>query len=160
MERTVVVHVIDGFKLIVDRGPNWLFVKLRPKRNFAEDIPQIADEIWAIASRHFIYRLVLELEELGTMPAEVIEQLVRLQERLARCGGSLRICGLSADCADALRECALDAALPNYATRQDAVLGSEATALREKLKQMLASSGGDDGFSAPIAFIPGEPILQ
>ena len=60
----VVTHAIEGFKLTVDRGPNWLFVKLRPKRHFADDVPQIADELWSIASRHFIYRLVLELEEL------------------------------------------------------------------------------------------------
>ena len=90
----MVTHVIEGFKLSVDRGPNWLFVKLRPKRRFAADCAQIADELWSIASRHFIYRVVLELEEFDQLPAELIEQLVILQERLMQCGGSLRICGL------------------------------------------------------------------
>ncbi len=73
----------------MDRGPNWLFVKLRPQRHFAEDVPHVADELWSIASRHFIYRLVLELEEIDQLPAELVDQLVILQERLAQCGGSL-----------------------------------------------------------------------
>ena len=157
----VVVHVIDGFKLSVDRGPNWLFVKLRPKRRFTDDITQVADHLWSIASRHFIYRLVLELEELDAMPAVMIEQLVLLHERLTQCDGALRICGLSDDCAEALRECQLDAALPNYATRQDAVLGSEATALREKLKEMLASSAAEDDFdTVDAATAVHHPCLQ
>ena len=146
----MVVHVIDGFRLSVDRGPNWLFVKLRPKRSFADDVAQVADHLWSVASRHFIYRLVLELEELHRMPAEMIEQLVSLQERLNQCGGSLRICGLTADCAESLRGCQLDAALPNYATRHDAVLGAEASAVREKLKAVLASAATDDEPDAVI----------
>ena len=65
----MVTHAIEGFKLSVDRGPNWLFVRLRPKQRFAEDLPLIADELWSIASRHFIYRVVLELEELDRLPS-------------------------------------------------------------------------------------------
>jgi hypothetical protein len=151
---------MDGFKLTVDRGPNWLFVKLRPKRRFAEDIPQIADQLWSIASRHFIYRLVLELEELDTMPTDMIEQLVLLQERISHCDGALRICGLSADCAESLRDCQLDAALPNYATRHDAVLGSDATAIREKLKEVLDSTTSDDDLDAAETISQREPCWQ
>ena len=157
----VVVHVIDGFKISVDRGPNWLFVKLRPKRHFAEEIPQIADHLWSIASRHFIYRLVLELEELDLMPPDMIEQLVLLQERLTQCSGAMRICGLSAECAEALRDCQLDAALPNYATRQAAVLGGDVTLLREKLKEVLSSSVSDEEMDeAAAAFARQQPCLQ
>ena len=92
----VVTHAVDGLKLNVDRGPNWLFVKLRPKRNFAEDVPQIADELWSIASRHFIYRLVLELDELRQMPAELVEQLVDsagAARPVRRCAADLRPVG-------------------------------------------------------------------
>src|SRR5450755_976805 len=74
----VVTHLVDGLNLMVDRGPNWLFVKLRPRRNWLDELPQIADELWSIASRHFIYRLVLELEELKSLPPGLMEQLVLL----------------------------------------------------------------------------------
>ena len=157
----MVVHAIDGLKLSVDRGPNWLFVKLRPKRHFADEVPQIADNLWSIASRHFIYRLVLELEELDLMPPDMIEQLVMLQERLAQCGGALRICGLSTECDDAMRDSQLDAALPNYATRQAAVLGGDAIALRETLKEVLASSATDEEMDeSAAACSPRQPCLQ
>lgn len=119
------VHVVDGLELNVDRGPNWLFVKLRSKTDPLAEMPQIADKLWSISSRHFIYRLVLELEELEELQSGLMGQLVLLQERLAQCGGALRICGLSPECEDSLHSCHLDTALPNHATRTEAVMGSE-----------------------------------
>jgi anti-anti-sigma factor len=124
MERTVAIHNVDGLELNVDRGPNWLFVKLRPREAPRPDISQIAEKLWSISSRHFIYRLVLELEDLEEMPSGMMGQLVMLQERLAQCGGALRICGLSPECEETLHSCQLDSALPNHASREAAVMGS------------------------------------
>lgn len=118
------IHVVDGLELDVDRGPNWLFVKLRPDGKSPVVVPQIADKLWSIASRHFIYRLVLELDELESLPAGLMSQLVMLQERLAQCGGALRLCGLSTDCEETLHGYQLDTALPNHASRAEAVMGS------------------------------------
>ena len=157
----MVTQALAGFRLNVDRGPNWLFVKLRPQRHFAEDIPHVADELWAIASRHFIYRVVLELDELRQLPDDLVDQLVILQERLAQCDGSLRICGLSAECARKLREVHLDAALPNYATRQAALLGGDATALHEKLREVLAATAvSDDQIEMTTAWARQHPSRQ
>jgi len=117
---------VDGLQMRVDRGPNWLFVKLRPKDILEiQAPPKIADELWSISSRHFIYRLVLEMDEFESLPSGMMGQLVLLQERLAQCGGALRICGLSPECEEVLHECHLEAALPNHATRVDAVKGSD-----------------------------------
>ena len=121
------VHNVDGLELNVDRGPNWLFVKLRNKQSSRAEVPQIAEKLWSISSRHFIYRLVLELEDLEEMPSGMIGQLAMLQERLAQCGGALRICGLSPECEETLNSCQLDSALPNHASREAAVMGSEFT---------------------------------
>jgi anti-anti-sigma factor len=87
-------------------------------------VPQIDDKLWSISSRHFIYRLVLELEDLEEMPSGMMGQLVTLQKRLAQCGGALRICGLSPECEEALHHCHLNSALPNHASREAAVMGS------------------------------------
>jgi hypothetical protein len=103
---------------------------------------------------------VLELEELDLMPTDMIEQLVMLQERLAQCGGALRICGLSTDCAETLRDSQLDAALPNYATRQAAVLGGDAVALRETLKEVLESAASDEDMDATAICSPRQHCLQ
>lgn len=118
------VHVVDGLKLNVERGPNWLFVKLRTKQRPLVEVPQFAEKLWSIASRHFIYRLVLELEELDELPSGVMGQLIQLQERLSQCGGALRICGLSPECEESLQSFHLTNALPNHASREEAVMGS------------------------------------
>ena len=118
------VHIVDGLKLNVDRGPNWLFVRLRTKRRPDVEVPQFAEKLWSIASRHFIYRLVLELDELDEMPNGMMGQLVLLQERLAQCDGALRICGLSPECEESLQSFHMTSALPNHASREEAVMGS------------------------------------
>jgi anti-anti-sigma regulatory factor len=123
MERTVAIHNVDGLELNVDRGPNWLFVKLRSRESSRAEVPQIAEKLWSISSRHFIYRLVLELEDLNELPSGMMGQLVMLQERLAQCGGALRICGLSPECEETLHSFHLDSALHNHASREAAVMG-------------------------------------
>ena len=119
------VHVVDGLEMEVDRGPNWLFVKLRAKKKDPlPEVPQFAEKLWSISSRHFIYRLVLELEELEKLPSGLMGQLVTLQKRLAQCGGALRICGLSPECEESLQSYHMDSALPNHPSREQAVMGS------------------------------------
>jgi anti-anti-sigma factor len=119
----VAIHNVDGLEFNVDRGPNWLFVKLKTRKATESAVPQIADKLWSISSRHFIYRLVLELDDLDQMPSGMMGQLVTLQTRLAQCGGALRICGLSPECEETLHNCQLDSALPNHASREAAVMG-------------------------------------
>jgi len=116
--------VVDGLEMDVDRGPNWLFVKLRAKNDPLTDVPQIAEKLWSISTRHFIYRLVLELEELEDLPSGLMSQLVELQKRLAQCGGALRICGLSPECEETLQSYHLDSAFLNHTSREQAVMGS------------------------------------
>lgn len=118
------IHNVDGLELNVDRGPNWLFVKLRSRSNVPGAVSQFADKLWSISTRHFIYRLVLELDDLNEMPSGMLGQLVLLQERLGQCGGALRICGLSPECEETLHSSHLDSALPNHPTRESAVMGN------------------------------------
>jgi hypothetical protein len=126
-------------KLTVDRGPNWLFVKLHTRRNWTHELPHLADELWSIAERHFIYRLLLELEELRSIPTGLIEQLLMLNERLADSGGALRISGLTAKCARALRGAGLDAAALEQHAQESGIHGDSVILLREKLKQAISA---------------------
>jgi hypothetical protein len=140
----VVTHLVDGLKFTVDRGPNWLFVKLRSRRNWLDELPQIADELWSIAERHFIYRIVLELEEIKSLPPGLTQQLVLLHDRLVEFDGALRICGLSTKCAQALCDSGLDAALPNDNTHDAAIHGDSVIQLHEKLKQGLFGTASEN----------------
>lgn len=104
----------------VDRGPDWLFVRLRPGQQEPADM---ADKLWSLADRHFIYRLVLEMNDVDMLPSRLMGQLVTLHKRVLQRHGALRLCGLKDECAEALHFCRLDQALPSYETREDAVLG-------------------------------------
>ena len=104
----------------VDRGPDWLFVKLHPG-----DVEprELADQLWSLANRHFTYRIVLEMEEVEFLPSVLMGQLVMLQKRVLQHDGALRLAGLSDSCREALHICRLDHTLPVFADREDAVLG-------------------------------------
>lgn len=103
----------------VDRGPNWLFVKLFPPALPAEQ-DELADNVWAIASRHFVYRLVVEMDLFDSLSSQTIDQLLELQSRLEAHGGALRVCGLSCECLERLEQ-----PLHSHATRAAAVLGAD-----------------------------------
>ena len=107
----------------VERGPNWLVVRLHPSRSTGIPAPDVADELWSLMSRHFTYRLVLEMDELGTLPGGMTEPLAQLRERVAERGGSLRLCGLSHVGEAELSESQLAKSLPNHPDRVAAVWG-------------------------------------
>ena len=105
---------------VVDRGPDWLFIRIRPGMQPLDDV---AGRWWSLLQKHFIYRLVLEMDEVECLPSQLIGQLVMLQKRVLQHEGALRLCGLSPDCAEVLHICRLDQVLPSFETREDAVRG-------------------------------------
>jgi anti-anti-sigma factor len=113
-------EVCEDWGVDVDRGPDWLFVRLKPG---TQDPGDMADKLWKLADRHFIYRLVLEMDQVDVLPSRLMGQLVTLQKRVLSRQGSLRLCGLTDQCAEALHVCRLDQALPNFDSRADAVRG-------------------------------------
>ena len=108
---------------VVDRGPDWLFVRLqRPDLN-AADAPPLAAALWELLERHLTHRLVLEMDEVEYLYSDMVGQLVQLHKRLHNAGGVLRICGLSPANQEVLRSLRLDGRLPNYCDREEAVMG-------------------------------------
>jgi len=109
---------------VVERGPDWLFVRLRPDSHQLDDL---ADRLLSLLDKHFIYRLVLEMDEVEILPSLLIGQLIMLHKRILHHDGALRLCGLSHSCAEALHFCRLDQALPSFKCREDAVRGCPPT---------------------------------
>lgn len=108
----------------VVRGPDWLIVRVQVEPHEADDF---ADRVWELVERHFIYRIVLEMDDVDFMPSVLMGQLVMLQKRLLQQGGSLRLSGLNANCEEALHFCRLDHTLAHFDSRVDAVRGSDST---------------------------------
>lgn len=111
-----------GWNMEVDRGPNWLFVKLRrPSCDKVDGEGPLADELWNLLQQHFTSRLVLELDEVDRLQSWMMGQLVSLNHRVSNHGGMLRLCGLNRANSEALKASRLDHCLPVFDSRQEAV---------------------------------------
>jgi anti-anti-sigma factor len=113
-------------ELDVERGPDWLFVRVRNLDLEESDSPLLADRLWRLMQQHFTHRLVLELNEVEVLDSFLIGQLIELYRRIEEHDGVMRLCGLSAHNRQVLHACRLDDRLLPYCDRQEAVMGHSA----------------------------------
>lgn len=116
-------QLANGWTVDIERGPDWLFLRVRPPVDTPVDQTPLAAQIWSILQQHFTYRVVLELEDVGLLHSYLMGQLLLLSKRIHTCGGVLRVCGLSESNQLALRACRLDRAVPHFHNREEAVMG-------------------------------------
>jgi anti-anti-sigma factor len=113
--------VVPGWELDVERGPDWLLVKIRNQDRTSTE-PPLADGVWDLLERHFTYRVVLELDQLSVLNSHLIGQLVQLYRRIRQHDGVMRICGLSPYNLEVLRTCRLEDRFLPYRDREEAVM--------------------------------------
>lgn len=119
----MVLDAIPGWTMDLDRGPDWLFVRLRPPRHGDTHEVAMAEALWEMMDQSFTHRLVLEMDDVWLLRSWMIGELVKLHKRVATSGGLLRLCGLNDDNQEVLRLCRLDDRFPQYGCRSDAVRG-------------------------------------
>lgn len=115
------VNIADGWLLEVDRGPDWLFVRLHCPPDRPNDAPQLAEGLWNLMEQHLTHRLVLEMDDVTLLHSYLIGQLILLYKRIHGRGGLLRISGLSANNREVLRLCRLEQSFPLYESRDEAM---------------------------------------
>jgi anti-anti-sigma factor len=108
----------------VERGPNWLFLRVHAPAKTSGDGNELADVVWQTMQQHLANRVVLEMDDLKMLNSRLIGQLVLLQKRICTKGGTLRVCGLSEASQAALHSTRLDTQLPCYRDRTDALMGT------------------------------------
>jgi anti-anti-sigma regulatory factor len=116
--------IAPGCELDVERGPDWLLVRVANLDSAEPDSPPLAERIWRILQQHFTYRLVLELDQVRLLTSRLIAQLILLHRRIEDHAGVMRVCGLSEQNREVLHTCRLDDRLTPYENRQAAVMGS------------------------------------
>jgi anti-anti-sigma factor len=119
---TVMVGLSSGWMVDVERGPDWLFVRVGAPVDGECDVSSMAESIWSVIQQHFVYRVVLECDELAMLDSALIAQLIGLHRRLQKQGGLLRLSGLSDRNQELLRACRLDGLFPQFGNRSQAVL--------------------------------------
>jgi anti-anti-sigma regulatory factor len=118
------LRLISGWELDVERGPDWLLVKVRSPHRQHRDLPPLSELLWSVLEQHFIYRLVLELDQIRATDAPVVDELLKLHDRIATHGGVMRICGLSPENRQLLAERQASDRFVPYQNRQEALPGS------------------------------------
>jgi hypothetical protein len=115
--------IAHDWELDVERGPNWLLVKVRNTCGQTRDLPPLAGRLWSLLDQYFTYRLVLELDQIGPLNGHLIGQLTLLDDRIRTHRGVMRLCGLSPRNAEVLRRCGLGERFPMYRDREEAIRG-------------------------------------
>jgi anti-anti-sigma regulatory factor len=119
-----------GYEFEVDRGPDWLWIRVRRAPSASWRGVSLAEEIQELVERHFVYRIVLDLERLpklsGNMvlSSKLIGELVQVNQHIRAHDGVLRICGLSPENRAMLEVCGLEDLCLAYHTREEAICGS------------------------------------
>jgi anti-anti-sigma factor len=115
--------VAPGCELDVERGPDWLLVRVNNLDTDPADGLSLADQLWEVMQRHFIYRMVLEMDQIPVLNSYLIGQLIQLRRRVEEHHGVIRLCGLSPYNRRVLQTTRLDNLFLPYRTREEAVLG-------------------------------------
>ena len=117
------LSIAPGCELDVQRGPDWLLVRIDSLDLEQHEAVPLADEIWALIERHFTHRLVLDVRNVPRITRHVISELLQLYQRVADQGGVMRVCHLTPRNERVLHACRLDDRLMPYATWEEAVMG-------------------------------------
>ncbi len=115
--------ISPGWTIDVDRGPDWLFVKVHPPKGEPVEIPPLADSVWQLLEQSLTYRVVLEMDEIPLLHSYLLGQLILLSKRVHLHDGMLRLVGLSAQNEQVIKTCRLDGGLPCYDDRDSAIMG-------------------------------------
>jgi anti-anti-sigma factor len=118
----MLLELAPEWTLDIDRGPDWLFIRLRPPHGDMGEFP-LAEMIWQRLEQCFCYRVVLELDDVTMLRSWIIGELVRLHKRVMTQGGMMRLSGLSSANEAVLRICRMNERFPAYRNRTDAVMG-------------------------------------
>jgi len=121
------IEMETGWTLDVERGPDWLFIKLGCDAEAAHDASGLAERIWSLYEQHFAHRLVLECDRVKLLHSDLLAELIAVHRRVTRHGGVVRVCGLSSLNQQVLHSAHLDNYLHSYATRAEAVLTGRPT---------------------------------
>ncbi len=114
---------IAGCQFEVDRGPDWLLVRVRKLEEDPVAASDFAERLWQLLEQHFTYRLMLELDQVVLLNSSLIGQLIQLHKRIREHDGILRLCGLSSQNRSVLHTCALDDRFRSYDSRVEAIMG-------------------------------------
>ncbi|MFV1967926.1 MAG: hypothetical protein ACC628_21040 [Pirellulaceae bacterium] len=120
----MILDLVPGWTMELDRGPGWLFVRLRGTAPFDAQGIGVADRVVKLLEQEFGHRVVVELDDVDMLRSELVGELVRLHKRVCSRDGLMRVSGLSDSNYEVLRTNRLHHRFPRFHSRADAVMGT------------------------------------
>lgn len=114
---------VPSEELEIERGPNWLFVRVHTCHACSDTCSSLASRVSAALDQHLVNRVVLELGDAAISSEQLIEELMVLDNWIQHRHGVLRVCGLSGRASYRLHRSPLAQHFPVYHNREDAVWG-------------------------------------
>lgn len=115
-------QLIDRWDVSLERGPDWLFVKLFPPETAAQRRGgDLGHALWSIAREHGANRIVVELDRVERVDDRLLEGLEVLASLVLGEGGLIRLCGLEGSNRDRYEACRVAEHLPHFSCRCEAV---------------------------------------
>lgn len=118
------VDLAPGWKTELDHGPEWLFIRLYGPEGDAADATGVAESIELMMQQELVHRVIVELEHIESLPADLLQEFVALHKRLDGGNGIFRLCGLIEPLRDVLQRNYAARCLSHFDDRQQAIMGS------------------------------------
>ena len=110
----------DSEILAVERGPDWLFVRLEGDTRCGQ---RLAETVLGMLRENLTNRIVLELQSVALVDDHLLSEISHLGRRVQADGGLIRVCGLSDDNLSRLKSSPAAAHVPHFKCRTEAIRG-------------------------------------
>lgn len=110
----------QGWDVSVERGPEWLFLRLENGKPGAANRP-LAERLLGTIQANRAHRVVLELDHVDSIDDSLLDAITTVGSHVRGDGGLIRVCGLSASTLLQLRKSAPGSELPHFESRSAAV---------------------------------------
>jgi len=106
--------------IAVDRGPDWLFLRLERGGPHGAECP-LADRLMQIIRVNHAHRVVVEFDGIDPLDDAILDAIAVVGSQVRDHGGLIRVCGLSAGGVRRLESSDQAGDLPHFESRSAAV---------------------------------------
>ncbi|MGI9176394.1 MAG: hypothetical protein ACR2IT_00885 [Pirellulales bacterium] len=122
-------HGSPQWGVTVERGPDWLFLRLEAPAGAPSGVPgaengyrgRLADRICDMIRESHAHRVVLELDRVQSIDDDLIGAIADVGTRVRDEGGLIRVCGLTQPNLQRLRTTVQESGLAHFDSRTAAV---------------------------------------
>ncbi len=111
---------VGGWEVAVERGPDWLFLRLE-RRDAVASGGALAERLLDVIRVNHAHRVVVECDRVDAVDDAILDAIAAVGSRVRDDGGLIRVCGLSANGVRRLQSSEQAGDIPHFESRSAAV---------------------------------------